>query len=49
MEEKLDKFIEEQASALKLLYEKKKIMPFLMLFYTNIDVFGYFSGKGVIA
>ncbi len=45
MEEKLKKFISDQIDALKLLYSKKLLMPFLMVFYATIDTLGYISDK----
>lgn len=45
MEEKLKKFITDQRDALKLLYNRRLLMPFLMVFYTTIDILGYISDK----
>ena len=41
METKLNSFIYEQIDALRCLYEKNLIMPFLMILYTTIDIFGF--------
>ena len=46
MEDKLNKFINEQISALKLLYDKPLITPLLLIFYATIDIFGYVSNFG---
>ena len=43
--EKFHKFINEQNKALKLLYDNNLHMPFLMILYTTIDIFGYISGN----
>jgi len=46
MENRLNKFIDEQILALKLLYDKSLITPLLMILYATIDIFGYISGFG---
>ena len=43
---KFDKFVTGQMNALKLLYGSNLMIPFLILFYTTIDILGHVSGKG---
>lgn len=41
METKFDRFVTEQTGALKTLYNEHRLMPFLMLLYTTMDILGF--------
>jgi len=41
MDTKLNRFIFEQIESLRFLYKKNLFMPFLMVLYATIDIFGF--------
>ncbi len=43
MKTKLDEFVVAQGKALNVLYEGQHVLPFLMVLYATIDIFGYIT------
>ena len=45
MENKLNRFIFDQIESLRCLYNKRLFMPFLMILYATIDIFGFVTAS----
>jgi hypothetical protein len=45
MDNKLNRFIFDQIESLRCLYNKRLLMPFLMILYATIDIFGFVTAS----
>ncbi len=45
MDTKLNRFIFDQIESLRCLYKKRLFMPFLMILYATIDIFGFVTAS----